>query len=131
MREKYLPSSLPMVSAVEIVDIRRVNPRNVDEYMTAVDAPSVAIDGDVAQHIADLWRRLPSGEQYRCHIPPFGLRFVSKDQVICQASICWRCNNAFGHVDGNSIHFEFDGQDAVSRELLAELQRIAGMAVDE
>lgn len=94
--------------------------------MAAVFAPRVRIDGEAAQHIAAYWRLLPAGESYRCHIPPFGLRFFNEGEVLCQASPCWECNNIFGDVGGDPLAYGFDAEASASRALLRECRRALG-----
>src|SRR5688572_11429846 len=82
------PSSLPSVDAVDLVDLSGVYANGVDDYMdAAADAPSVRVSGAEAERIAALWRQLPPGEQARCHVPPFGLRFYAGGRVLSRASI--------------------------------------------
>jgi len=120
----YAPSSLPPVTAVEVVALRGVRPDSVNGYMAVVGVPGVTVRGAAAERIADLWRRLPPGEPARCHVPPFGLRFLAGDEVICQGSVCWKCNNLYGDAGGDPIHYSFYAGGEVSRALLAELQRV-------
>ena len=99
--DTYSPASLPDISSVEVVSLEGVEADRADQYMdNAAAAPSVRLDGDAAQRIAALWRRLPPGEQARCHTPPFGLRFRTGERVVCQASLCWECNNSSGNGEG-------------------------------
>jgi hypothetical protein len=118
------PSLLPPIDAVEVVDLADVCPDGVEAFMNAAtDAPSARMSEGDAQRIAALWRGLPAGHQARCHNPPFGLRFYHREQLVCQASICWECNNIFGSSGGERLCFEFDASDAVSCELLAACER--------
>lgn len=127
----YSPSSLPPVTAVEVVLLSGVDdPPRVTGYMSAAGATSVLIGGMAATQIADLWRRLPPGDTARCHTPPFGLRFLVGGEVICQGSICWQCNNIYGDAGGEPFFYEFDAEGEVSRSLLAQLQRIATTAAE-
>jgi len=113
------PSSLPRIDAVEVVSLRGLHPNRVSEYMAAAkEARRVRITGTEAQRFAELWRALPEGGQMRCHVPPFGLRFFAGDDLVCEASICWRCNNIFGQAGADGVFFEFDGSFDASRELL-------------
>lgn len=108
------------------MELATIDANHVDQYMqNASDAPRVTLLGAAVLHVADLWRRLPPGDQARCHIPPYGLRFFSDDHLVCEASICWACNNIFGVADGRKIHYAFDAEHSVSQELLAEINRIA------
>ena len=128
----YLPSSLPPVSAVEVVVLDSVEPKHVGSYMqSASNAPSVKLEGEQALSIAALWRQLPPGHQARCHTPPFGLRFFVEEDVVCQASICWECDNIFGDVGGTSFCYEFSSKRPISRKLLAELRQIVKVAFDD
>ncbi len=129
-----IPSSLPTIDAVEIVDLRgvRVNHRVVDEYMAnARAAPTWRLDGSDAQRIATLWRSLPAGEQARCHIPPFGFRFFAAGHVVAEASVCWQCNNLSGTAGDRRLFFEFDSSAPPARELLAAAERATGIRVVE
>jgi hypothetical protein len=128
----FAPSSLPAVDAVEVVNLRGVDPNRVDEFMAAAkDAKYVRLVGDKAQRIAAAWRNLPEGEQARCHIPPFGLRFYAGRELILEASICWQCNNIAGKAGAEGVFFEFDGEHAQSRELLAMLKQAMGESAGE
>ena len=127
--ETVVPSSLPPIDAVEAVDLAGLDPDRVSEYMAAaVNAPRVAVTGSDAERIACLWRGLPEGEQMRCHIPPFGLRFYSRRRLICEASVCWECNNIFGNAGGEHLWYGFDASHEHSRELLAACKRAIGRA---
>jgi hypothetical protein len=126
------PSSLPAVDAVDVVDLSGVDANRVDEYMkAAADAPKIRLSGAEADRIASLWRALPPGEQSRCHIPPFGLRFYSGGRLIAQASICWRCDNVFGDAGEEKLFFAFDASQPTSRELLSECERVVGRRAAE
>lgn len=119
----YAPSSLPPVEAVEVVDLRGIGALAVREYMTTAGVVGVTVRGAAAARIADLWRRLPPGMPARCHVPPFGLRFVAGGAVVCQGSVCWKCNNVYGDAGGDPIRYSFDAEAEVSRTLLAELRQ--------
>lgn len=117
--DTVIPSSLPDVDTVEVVSLRGLNPNRVDEYMAvAKEARRVRVTGAEAQRLAELWRALPPGGQMRCHAPPFGLRFFAGDKLLCEASICWRCNTIFGKAGADEVFFAFDGSLPASRELL-------------
>jgi hypothetical protein len=122
----YEPSQLPDVDAVDLVDLKRLQPNRVSEYMgIAKDAPHVRVKGETAQKIASLWRQLPADEQMRCHFPPFGLRFFMEDKLLVQGSICWECNNIFVQENGEESAYKFDGLHAHSQQLLSLLKQIA------
>ena len=127
--EPFSPSLLPTITSVEVVVLRGIEPKRVDEFMVAaMNAPYVTVDGALANRIADLWRQLPPGDQARCQVPPYGLRFRKARKVICQASLCWECNNVYGEMGGVAGHYEFDAAHSASQELLAELQRVSKTA---
>jgi hypothetical protein len=127
------PSSLPPVDVVEIADLAGVGIRinDVSHMAAATDARCVQLQGASADRIAELWRNLQPGEQMRCHIPPFGLRFYSSDKLIYEASICWRCNNVHGQANGEKIFFEFDGSAPGARQLLAACEQVLGRPVSD
>jgi hypothetical protein len=121
----FSPSHLPKIDSVEVVGLRNFDADRVSKYMQeAVDAKYIQITGELAQQIAELWRQLPSGEQNRCHIPPFGLRFYSNGELQLQASICWECHNIFGDIGDGSFSYEFDGQHQISQRLLELCENI-------
>ena len=125
--ESYSPSLLPSVTSVVVVDLRCIDANRVSQHMqNAAGAPSITLNGDYAQRIAELWRALPPGSQSRCHTPPFGLRFRSGERVVCEASLCWECDNIFGQSEKRDIHNEVDSSQPTSRALLAELRRVIG-----
>ena len=122
---RYAPSSLPDVTAVHVVALSGVRRKHVSKYMdAAVEAPYLWIAGKSAQRLAKLWRRLPSGHQRRCHMPRIGLRFLSGEEVICQGSICWKCHNIYGDVDGAHFCYEFDANAKPSITLLSEIRKL-------
>ena len=92
----------------------------------AIHARSVRATGPEATRIAALWRDLPPGEEARCHTPPFGLRFYFGRRLVCEASICWQCNNIFGNAGDEELFFAFDGSHPTSRELLAACEQLIG-----
>lgn len=89
----YAPSQLPEVDAVELVDLKGLQPNGVSYMRIAKNAPFVRVKGETAQQIAHLWRQLPPDEQARCHLPPFGLRFYAGNKLLVQGSICWHQNS--------------------------------------
>jgi hypothetical protein len=125
-----VPSSLPPIDAAEVVDLAQAQPDQMDRFVAAAAAAGtrcvrVADDAE-AQRIAAMFRALPPGEQMRCHIPPFGLRFFAGGRPICEASICWECNNVHGWAGEQPLFYEFDAALAPSRELLAACRRAFG-----
>ena len=124
----YNPKFLPAIDSVEIVDLRQLNANRVSDYMDiASNAPYQRLDGDSAQLFANAWRSLCSGMAARCHIPPIGFRFISDGAIVLEASVCWRCNNAYGIQNGNSISFEFDSECDSAQQLLASAKQVMGM----
>jgi hypothetical protein len=122
----YAPSQLPNIDAVELVDLKGLQPNLVSEYMRiAKNAPFVRVEGETAQRIAHLWRQLPPEGQMRCHIPPFGLRFYVENKLLVQGSVCWQCNNIYAEENGENLLYEFDAQHPHSQQLFALLQSLA------
>ena len=97
------PSALPAVDAVTVI------PRGGSE---------VTCEGEAAQAIASAWRRLENGRQARCHVPPFGFRFLSHGEVMLEATVCWRCNNIHGRRAGEPVLITFDSKCEAATELL-------------
>lgn len=125
MVEAYTPESLPPVTEVQVVALDGVWPDRVSDLGRAADeGRCVRVRSDAAERLAALWRRLPPGRQARCHVPPYGLRFLAGGREVCAASVCWRCNNIYGEAEGAPLHYEFDADDPVSRELLTALRRV-------
>ncbi|HYG10929.1 MAG TPA: hypothetical protein VD835_13355 [Pyrinomonadaceae bacterium] len=122
---KFNPALLPEIDAVDVVKLKGIHAGNVDAYMQGVvEAPHVLVMDELAQQIADLWRRLPSGAQARCHTPPYGLRFYRCGELQFQASICWQCNNIFGDAKGEQVFFAFNGHSEPSRRLLSLCKQV-------
>ena len=121
------PSSLPPITSVEVVKLAGSSVARVNFYMEdTAGLPSVTLHGAAAQRIADLWRSLPPGEQSRCHIPPYGVRFRAGADLVCVASICWQCDNIYGRATGVDVHYEFDSGSPVAQQLLSELHEVWG-----
>jgi hypothetical protein len=123
----YVPSSLPIVTAVDVIPLGGVDPDDASDYLQDPAArPGVRAEGDAARGLADLWRQLSPGVVMSCHLPAFGVRFRDGAGVICRASICWTCNSIRGDVGGEAFEYSFDAWDPAGMALFAELQRIAG-----
>lgn len=120
----FQPSFLPEIDSVEVIVLS-----GSDAAMRAKEPGDLGTVflGDVAQRIAECWRALPSGDQARCHIPPFGLIFRREGLVVCAASICWQCNNIHMTVAGQKGTYEFEAEHPVSRRLFDELCGLVGM----
>jgi hypothetical protein len=119
MHESH-PNELPEIDRVDILILEG---RGFGEWMRDMDTVAYqSIEGRSAQDIANLFRKLPSGNQARCHNPPFGLRFYREDGVRSQCSICWDCNN----IDGD-FGYEFDGGSSVARKLFSLLTKLSGV----
>jgi hypothetical protein len=128
--DTIIPSSLPEIDAVEVVSLRGLHPKSVGEYMAiAIEVPHARLSGTGAKQIAEMWRALVKGKQMRCHIPPFGLRFFAAEVLICEASICWKCNNIHGHAEGKKVFFEFDGSRTTARKLLIACAGALGQGI--
>ncbi|HEX8916390.1 MAG TPA: hypothetical protein VF796_28825 [Humisphaera sp.] len=123
-----MPSTLPDVDAVEVVVMRGVESGPHGYMPNARDARAVRVQGPEAARIASLWRALPPGEQMRCHVPPFGLRFLHGGRVLVEASVCWQCNNVWGHAGDDRFGYEFDGSHPTARALLAACERTTGVS---
>jgi hypothetical protein len=122
-----VPLPLSAVDAAEIVDLHGVWADRDAESMDAAAANAgVRVVGNDAMRIARLWRSLTAGEPARCHVPPFGLRFWAAGELVCHASICWRCNNVFGRTGDEQFTFAFDATAAPARELLAACEAATG-----
>ena len=121
----FNPTQLPEIDAVDVVNLKGVDANRAGEEMrNAVDAPYVQVANEAAQQISNLWRELPEGEQARCHIPPFGLRFYRNGELQIQASLCWECNNIFGDAKGNNFWYAFDAQHETSQNLFTLCKQI-------
>lgn len=127
---EYEPKSLPDITAVEIADLRGIDADRVMEYMDNADnAASVRCGDQRAKYIAKVWRALPRGSSTRCHTPPIGIRFFNGESLICEASICWRCENIFGYDSGKPISYCFSSQSTAGQELFLAVQELIGTDV--
>ena len=125
--EAYSPSSLPHVSAVEVLALDKVDPLDVSDYLRdRTKAPGIRVAGETARRIADLWRSLPPGVFCAPHMAMFGLRFLDGGRVVCSASLCWIGSTLRGHFDGRTFEYGFETFDKRSFALYEELQRISG-----
>jgi hypothetical protein len=114
------PNELPEIDRVDILILEG---KGFGEWMKEVDTVDYqSIEGRLAQDIANLFRKLPSGNQARCHNPPFGLRFYGEDGVRSHCSICWDCNNING-----DFEYEFDGGSSVAQKLFSLLTKLSGV----
>jgi hypothetical protein len=131
--DRHAFSSLPEIDAVDVVLLSdsllyAKAPEGIDSMhewiLGAADRPCVRVEGVQALQIATLWRRLSSGEEDRCHIPPFGLRFHAGGNLILQVSVCWGCNNIYGYRGDRKIHLRFEATSSDARELLSLLKQV-------
>lgn len=124
------PAQLPEVVAVQIINVSRLCPDRVSEYVTSCsESPCVTLTGAEAERVAKLWRSLPQGEQARCHTPPFVLRFKLRNAADyaegrwVSVSMCWQCDNMYGLWEDQRISFQFDGRCPAAMKLLATCKR--------
>lgn len=133
---RYEPTQLPDVDTVEVLILAGSTDRSLAQFLpfTQVFAVrdwerfrvsySIKLSGDVAHEIAELWRHLPPAGQYKCHQPPFGLRFYAEGILLLEASICWLCNNILIKMNSNDAVYAFNGRHEVSQKLFAKLTEI-------
>jgi hypothetical protein len=123
----YDPATLGDVDRIDVVAISADTPvGSVNDFVRseAVEGEVRLTDSTDVERIASLWRALPSGEQARCHAPPFGLRFWLAGKKLLEASICWDCDNVYGYVDNQPLHFAFDSKAPVSVSLLMQCRHM-------
>jgi hypothetical protein len=48
-----------------------------------------SFDGDEAQHIIHLFQMLSLGNLSRCHMPPWGLAFYDRTQLLFTTTLCF------------------------------------------
>lgn len=124
----YSPGELQDIDSVRVSQIIGADlevDRVTDYLLFLDDLPSVSLVAAEAKSIADLWRRLPPGGQDRCHLPPYGVQFFSDGTLLLAASVCWECNNIFGSVAGEGIHYEFSAESPAAEALLARFRALA------
>jgi hypothetical protein len=97
----------------------------------AIHATTSVTDPEAVKIVVQTWRGLPAGEQDRCHIPPYGLRFLSSGVVLVEASICWQCNNVFIRLPDELTGYSFDSQSQAGQRLLRVLQYLSGDYLNE
>jgi hypothetical protein len=81
------------IDAVDVLELQGEMPGMSGNLI--ISSRIIKVEGELAQQVASLWRKLKPGESARCHMPPFGLRFYFKEKLILQASICWECDNMY------------------------------------
>lgn len=116
---------LPPVEQVEVLRLGRVRVHgmSIPQDVSRMESDCcVRVEGEAAQTIAALWRQLPPGREERCHIPAFALRFLAGDEVVLEASLCWRCNNIWIIERGARKYASFDANAPVSKQLLQLLE---------
>lgn len=127
----YEPTSLPSVSAVEVVALAGVESGRVsDRLRNRKIAPGVRATGEAAARVASLWRGLVPGLVSATHLPVYGLRFLDGDRVIGCAAICWVGGSVRGEFGGRPAEFSFEGFDPNALALYQELSRITGATSD-
>lgn len=76
------------------------------------------------QQIVWAWRFLSPGDQARCHIPPFALRFHDENGIRLTASVCWECNNVHTEGANGFKGFSFDASTPVAQGLFSLCERV-------
>ena len=84
----------------------------------------VTVEGELAQQVVHLWRQLTPGMSARCHMPPFGLRFYVKENVVLQASMCWECDNMYIWERSSNFLYGLDLGQPSAKELFSLLDEI-------
>jgi hypothetical protein len=124
----YSPNTLPNVNAVEVLDLRGKFPNRLSEYADdSQQLAGVQCDAKTVELIAASWRSLVSGQPARCHMPPFGIRFIVGSKIHLQVSICWRCHNMYGLLDGSKMTFAFDSEAPAAKTLLSLCMEVIGV----
>ena len=121
MVDSVIPK-LANIDVVEVLDLRGKFPSISNGLITS--SRIVKVEGDLAQQIANLWRQLSPGQSARCHIPPFGLRFYSQNQVVLQASMCWECDNMYIYKQGTRSLYGLNLDQPPAHQLLALLNQV-------
>ena len=122
------PTSInPSFDAIEVVDLSDFDaPRPSSTMEEAAGRSGVPLSKAEVARAAALLESLPHAETMRCHIPPYGLRFLRGGHPVGAVSICWECNNIFGTFPNGEADRSFDGSSAPARELLALCREVAG-----
>jgi hypothetical protein len=80
-------------------------------------------DGDEAQHIIQLFQNLTPGEPARCHMPPWGLAFYDKSELLFTTTLCFECSNAYVYTAHGTDLRAFDVSETHAEDLLAFLKQ--------
>jgi hypothetical protein len=83
------------------------------------------VSGQDSEQILGLLAELPNGEQMRCFMPHFGVRFWAGETLRAEAALSFKCNNALTFVDGRRGWFEFDAVSQPALKLHGALERHA------
>ena len=83
-------------------------------------------ENKAVEEIWNLWKNLPSAKMcMRCHIPKFGLRFLSDThEVILDASICWECHNIYIKTPQEFTYCYFKASESHSKKLLLNIKKL-------
>ena len=131
MQWSFAPRQLGRITTVEIISLKGVLLNDRRGYMELAESiAGIPIGGEEAIRLASLFRSLPDGEPYRCHLPSYGLRFLDGSKRICEAAICWTSNNISGRVGTEEFWYNFDAQEEPSKALLCEIKRLVGPSYD-
>jgi hypothetical protein len=123
----WTPASLPAFDGVEVVSLQEVASDRDHGYMpAAVDAPGVRLSAEEVLQVRSGLQSLPVGRTLRCHRPLVGARLLRDQKLVAQLSICWRCNNLFGWVGEQPVHYAFDRASVGARRLNVLLNQAVG-----
>ncbi|MEL6110890.1 MAG: hypothetical protein AAFU85_33200 [Planctomycetota bacterium] len=123
----YDPKTLSHVDHVEVVVIRVESP---GEIMRASDVSDFGeafrCEAEFVKPMVAAWRGLTTGMSARCHIPPFGFRFLSNETLLLSASVCWRCNNLYGSSGSERLFYAFESNGDAALQLLELAKQVTG-----
>ncbi len=71
--------------------------------------------------VLSLWFALEKGKPMRCFSPGYRIKFLSDQQIVKTASICWQCNHIkLVDASGTENWFSFNGATQTAQDLLAK-----------
>jgi hypothetical protein len=127
----YNPQDLPEVDKVAVLILGPHYAEGKKRLFTGFEgfpiySETIITHDELIEQIADLWRRLESGEQARCHVPPYCLRFFQNNVQLLEASICWQCKNIWLNLADKKEYYKFNADAIPAQQLLTLLRKLSG-----
>ncbi len=126
--EWHTPAHALPLEQVDRVELLELPERDIitpegwpDTFWPHVGA-RVALAGEAARAVVELYRELELDEPARCHMPAWGIAFTAGDALLFTVTLCFGCSNAYVYTSFGKDLRAFDPSTDVAKALRGLLQ---------